>query len=722
MVASSDTTFTGSMSDICTETPNTAEYHVLLKHVALSSVKVTCPTPFLGTFSYSYNDGSSSLCGAGNEHLDVCTDRQSMYINKTVCKANVGYSSAICKNISPSESAIEQTKDNHALELRRTTLTNQTTPTSSNTSGSSINIAVIAGSVAGGMLFIIVIIVIIFTCKKKASKSKNSSDQLKTCLIGSDEEVEHPGSPLTSQRLFVSMATMTDISMVEFRAENTNQTIVEELPSRPGTSSTALPPLSPVSSEGRKDMVIGIRTENIDVTSPGVRYEQEYTDGSDGLHPQDDDPFQDDPGTPVSSRDQVKVIHLPLTSQDMRHGTDGFKDNHEMSDTAQFMESVETPANNIFPGGSRDGQELPYSRGTNAEQGYLGAETSQMVVVARTEQAESSPHVSGDGQTSEMTQGRNNRRTIEILQDGHVSQPAEPRNTLVLNNGSILSHTTANEAKQINSNLQTGGSRLSPSTQGKTEQSSTSMAHDERGSTQMMVVHAQTFNSASRLSIHEQTRQTERNISQMMEKNRKEPDSTREAQRQNQAYLPLEESSSNLRFVSEGAAQQLREVDPVLVHFITSVVLSDLRQQGLLKNTNVSIEPNYVAGGTEGISSRTQNSQVLSHGQGVSNTSQPVSPEGHLKTTNETATSVGGSHALIQRQTTGPMLSDTNSNSSSSDEPQFPLGHGVEFRELKENWQFERGTFVKQFNKDVRSATVITNLDDTNIPGQPLYD
>ncbi|KAL3878925.1 hypothetical protein ACJMK2_031250 [Sinanodonta woodiana] len=551
---------------------------------------------------------------------------------------------------------------------------------------------------------------IIIICKKKASKSMNSSDQMKTCLIGSDEVVEYPSNTLTSQRLFVSMATMTDISMVVFCAENPNETVVEAIPSRPGTSSTTLPPLSPIPSEdeniyhSRNDMVVGIRTDNIDVTSTGGGDEQDYTNEHYGLHPQDGDLSLDDPG-PGASNDKVKVIHLPLTSQDTSHGTEGVQDNHEMRDTAQFMEGADGSANILFPVGSHTGQDSPHIRMTNAEQGYIAARSSELAVVVGTEQEESSGHK----QTSDMVQERNNQRTFETLQDGQVSQPMEQSNTPVLNSGRISSHITVNQAEQITSNSQIGGPELPRRAPGKTEQSSASIIYNEQGSTQMMLV-------------HEQTRQTDQTISQMIAEHGKESSFTSGTPNRNQASSRLDDSSSNFRFVSEGATQQLREVHPVLVHSITNVVLSELRQQGMLKTANISIDPKYVEGEPGGVSSQTQNSQVPSHRQRLSNVSRPVSREGLSKTINETATCVTGGSALIQRETTGPMLSYRKSNLPSSLEPRFPLGPGVEVRQLKENWQFERGTFVKEFSKDVSSATIITNLEDTNIPGQPLYD
>ena len=51
-----------------------------------------CPTPFLGSFNYSLNDGSSTFCD-GTSMWDVCTDRTQMVVNYTLCSTKQFYSS-----------------------------------------------------------------------------------------------------------------------------------------------------------------------------------------------------------------------------------------------------------------------------------------------------------------------------------------------------------------------------------------------------------------------------------------------------------------------------------------------------------------------------------------------------------------------------------------------------------------------------------------------------
>ena len=58
-----------------------------------------CPTPFLGTFNYSLNDGSSTFCD-GTSMWDVCTDRTQMVVNYTLCSTKQFYSSRLSYIIS----------------------------------------------------------------------------------------------------------------------------------------------------------------------------------------------------------------------------------------------------------------------------------------------------------------------------------------------------------------------------------------------------------------------------------------------------------------------------------------------------------------------------------------------------------------------------------------------------------------------------------------------
>nr|XP_019921516.2 uncharacterized protein LOC105325274 isoform X4 [Crassostrea gigas] len=78
------TTYTISSTYCNPSDLSTEEYAVLVQASQTSAAKVYFPTPFLGTFAYTHNDGSSTTCGSGSV-WDVCTDRQIMTVNYTQC-------------------------------------------------------------------------------------------------------------------------------------------------------------------------------------------------------------------------------------------------------------------------------------------------------------------------------------------------------------------------------------------------------------------------------------------------------------------------------------------------------------------------------------------------------------------------------------------------------------------------------------------------------------
>ncbi|XP_078324120.1 uncharacterized protein LOC111125508 [Crassostrea virginica] len=72
--------------------PTAVETIVLVKKGYIQNAAQNCPTPFLGTFNYSFNDGSSTFCN-GTSMWDVCTDRTQMVVNYTFCSTKQFFSS-----------------------------------------------------------------------------------------------------------------------------------------------------------------------------------------------------------------------------------------------------------------------------------------------------------------------------------------------------------------------------------------------------------------------------------------------------------------------------------------------------------------------------------------------------------------------------------------------------------------------------------------------------
>lgn len=52
----------------------------------------SCPSPFLGCYNYSLNDGSTTYCD-GTSVWDVCSDRTQMVVNYTLCSKKQFFSS-----------------------------------------------------------------------------------------------------------------------------------------------------------------------------------------------------------------------------------------------------------------------------------------------------------------------------------------------------------------------------------------------------------------------------------------------------------------------------------------------------------------------------------------------------------------------------------------------------------------------------------------------------
>ncbi|XP_033729074.1 neurogenic locus notch homolog protein 2-like isoform X2 [Pecten maximus] len=82
----------GDVTTYCStsSSPNTEEFHMLVKQGYETSSKLTCASPFLGTFTYQYTDGSSTSCGTGSE-WDVCSDNSMMTFNYSKCSTKVAF-------------------------------------------------------------------------------------------------------------------------------------------------------------------------------------------------------------------------------------------------------------------------------------------------------------------------------------------------------------------------------------------------------------------------------------------------------------------------------------------------------------------------------------------------------------------------------------------------------------------------------------------------------
>lgn len=71
--------------------PSAIETVVLVKKGYIANATQNCPTPFLGSFNYSFNDGSLTYCESTSV-WDVCSDRTQMVVNYTLCTKTQFYS------------------------------------------------------------------------------------------------------------------------------------------------------------------------------------------------------------------------------------------------------------------------------------------------------------------------------------------------------------------------------------------------------------------------------------------------------------------------------------------------------------------------------------------------------------------------------------------------------------------------------------------------------
>ncbi|XP_052675031.1 uncharacterized protein LOC128156782 [Crassostrea angulata] len=71
--------------------PSTVETVVLVKKGYIANATQNCPTLLLGSFNYTFNDGSTTYCN-GTSVWDVCSDRTRMVVNYTLCSERQFYS------------------------------------------------------------------------------------------------------------------------------------------------------------------------------------------------------------------------------------------------------------------------------------------------------------------------------------------------------------------------------------------------------------------------------------------------------------------------------------------------------------------------------------------------------------------------------------------------------------------------------------------------------
>ncbi|XP_052674699.1 uncharacterized protein LOC128156563 [Crassostrea angulata] len=71
--------------------PFAIETAVLIKKGYIANATQNCPSPFLGSFNYSFSDGSTTYCD-GTSVWGVCSDRTQMVVNYTLCSTTQFYS------------------------------------------------------------------------------------------------------------------------------------------------------------------------------------------------------------------------------------------------------------------------------------------------------------------------------------------------------------------------------------------------------------------------------------------------------------------------------------------------------------------------------------------------------------------------------------------------------------------------------------------------------
>ncbi|XP_048778551.2 uncharacterized protein LOC125682176 [Ostrea edulis] len=81
---------TYGVSDVCTTTIPVGLFQVLVKQGSEGSAMATCPSPVLGSFTYTYYDGSTA-CGTDSD-WDGCSDSSRISLNYTLCNKVVLYS------------------------------------------------------------------------------------------------------------------------------------------------------------------------------------------------------------------------------------------------------------------------------------------------------------------------------------------------------------------------------------------------------------------------------------------------------------------------------------------------------------------------------------------------------------------------------------------------------------------------------------------------------
>ncbi|CAG2216365.1 unnamed protein product [Mytilus edulis] len=67
---------------------------VLVKDGGVSSASISCPSDFLGKFTYEFDAGSATQC-TSNSYMESCTEESQIVYNYTLCSAVQAYSSVI---------------------------------------------------------------------------------------------------------------------------------------------------------------------------------------------------------------------------------------------------------------------------------------------------------------------------------------------------------------------------------------------------------------------------------------------------------------------------------------------------------------------------------------------------------------------------------------------------------------------------------------------------
>ncbi|XP_061188698.1 uncharacterized protein LOC133196866 [Saccostrea echinata] len=229
---------TVTSGDVCSSTPSDAEFNVMVQSGQEANAKTNIGEVMFANFHYKYNNGVSDKCGTGTTEsmLTICTDRQTLTFDYTVCSDNMMYSSGgVLGAVATIESGstyytsvynYDNTVDGvntfrftciaaatsgtqvSATINPKSCIANQS-PTSRPTSGGiftlvanttcaltatvdNVDVAGIIGGIVGGVLFIVIVLIVILLCirhhKIKRAKQEVIDRRMRVWKIRSNED------------------------------------------------------------------------------------------------------------------------------------------------------------------------------------------------------------------------------------------------------------------------------------------------------------------------------------------------------------------------------------------------------------------------------------------------------------------------------------------------------------------------------------------------------